>query len=654
MGKLFFPPSLNYKAMAFIQSMITFTFLAISVILPLYMVAYIHLLILSRRYTQPPRMMLQQYPKVSVHLPIFNEKHVVGRLIEAVCNLIYPSSKLEIVIIDDSVDETSAICEELVRKYRAKGINIVHIKRSDRSGFKAGALQYALQNSSGEFIAIFDADFIPQPNFLIQILHYFTDSRIGVVQARWGHLNRDYSPLTAAQALSLDLHFTIEQRGRSSRYFLNFNGTAGVWRRACIEDAGGWINSLAEDLDLSYRAQLKGWRIVYVDDLIVPAEVPVQMKAVRRQQYRWAYGSIQTAIRYMSQILLSRIPSIVKIHVLIHLTRHLPQLLLTAQVLMIPLVISSGIQARLDVMLGWMALYPLLLISALFITARTYYKKTYHSLLKFVKDVLLMFVWGMGMSVNNSLAVIRAFLKKDLEFERTPKFGIVGKKGDWRASSYALLNEPNIVFDIAMGVYSLYASLYCFYTRAFYFLPLTILYSSSLFYTVFASIIQTAHRSKQTHSRPRTTVLTIALAAVFVVIIFHSFAAIVYPIEMTIAAIERASSSVDNIYMVKHLDDALAHLPSQGNPVWLLPTASTDYQLIRHDLQSIKIRLANTYKNDYLSYHSVTEDARYALTEVLSQLRRLQPFAWLSLWNLSASLIAVFSLFYFTVKESHA
>ncbi|MEM0481431.1 MAG: glycosyltransferase [Nitrososphaerota archaeon] len=628
--------------------------MAISVILPLYIVAYVHLLILSRRYTQPSRTTLQRYPKVSVHLPIFNEKHVVGRLIEAVCNLIYPSDRLEIIIIDDSVDETSSICEELVRKYRAKGINIVHIKRNDRKGFKAGALQYALQNSSGEFIAIFDADFIPQPSFLIQILPYFTDSRIGVVQARWGHLNRYYSPLTAAQALSLDLHFTIEQRGRSSRYFLNFNGTAGVWRRACIEDAGGWIDSLAEDLDLSYRAQLKGWRIVYIDDLVVPAEVPVQMKAVRRQQYRWAYGSIQTAIRYMSQILLSHLPSLVKIHAIIHLTRHLPQLLLTVQVLMIPLVVSSGVQARFDIMLGWVVLYPLLLTSSLLLTAENHLKKTYSSLLKFVKDVLLMFLWGMGMSVNNSLAVIHAFLKKDLEFERTPKFGIVGKKGNWRWSSYALLNEPNIVFDLAMGVYSLYASLYCFYTRALYFLPLTTLYSSSLFYTVFASIIQTARRGRQTHRWPRTDVLAIILAAVFVVISFHSFAMIVYPLETAIAAIEKASTSVDNVYMVKQLDDALAHLPSQGNPVWVLPTANTDYQLIRYDLQSIKIRLLNVYKNDYFTYHSVTEDARYALEVVVGQLRRIQPFAWLSVWNLSASLIVVYSVFYFVVKESHA
>ncbi|MEM4151344.1 MAG: glycosyltransferase [Nitrososphaerota archaeon] len=640
--------------MAFLQSIITIVFLTISAILPLYLVAYIHLMIASRRYTQPPLKTLLQYPTVSIHLPIFNEKHVVARLLDAVCNFNYPLDRFEVIIIDDSVDETSVMCEELVQKYRARGINVVHIRRGDRKGFKAGALQHALQISNGEFIAIFDADFIPQPDFLKQILPYFTDRKVGLVQARWGHVNRDYSPLTAAQALSLDLHFTIEQSGRSTLgCFLNFNGTAGVWRRECIEDAGGWRDSLAEDLDLSYRAQLKGWRIVYVDALAVPAEIPVQLKAVRKQQYRWAYGAIQTALRYLSQIILSRLPNSVRIHAIIHLTRHIPQLLLTTQVLMIPIVAGSGIMTRLDVMIAWMTLYPILLTISLLFAAKMFLKNTYNSFLKFVKDVILLFLWGMGMSVNNSLAVIHALLKKDLTFVRTPKFGIVGKKGDWRRSSYVLVGDTYIVLDLIIGIYSVYSSLYCFYTGAYSFIPLTALYSVSLFYTSFISIAQSISQNKATHSKPQTYILVTFFTPFFILIALHSYSTTVYPLEIAIASLERASSSIDSAYMITQLDNAIANLPTQGNPVWFLPTAGTDYQLIRHDLLSLKSRLAKTDETNYVAYHAAVEDARYALKEVISQLRRLQPYAWVSSGNLVASLILAFSLFYRLVRESY-
>lgn len=639
--------------MTFLQSVITVVFLTISAVLPLYLAAYVQLLIASRRYTHPLPTALKQYPTVSIHLPIFNEKHVVARLVNAVCRLDYPFDKLEIVVVDDSVDETSRICEELVRRHRSQGVNITYIKRDNRTGFKAGALQHALQNSRGEFIAVFDADFVPQPDFLKKILTYFSDEKVGVVQARWGHLNRDYSTLTAAQALSLDLHFIVEQKGRfAGGYFLNFNGTAGVWRRKCIEDAGGWRDSLAEDLDLSYRAQLKGWRVVYVDDVVVPAEIPVQMKAVRRQQYRWAYGAVQTTLRYLFQIIASNLSAAVKIQAFIHLTRHVPQLLLTAQVLMVPFV-ASGIKTRFDFMAGWMALYPLLVTLSLLLTAKTFLKQQYNSLPRFVKDVLMMFLWGLGMSVNNSMAVIHAFLKRGLVFERTPKFGIVGRRGSWRKSSYSILHEPYVVFDFVIGAYSLYASLYCFYTRAYSFLPLTTLYTLSLLYTAFTSIAQRPRQNKPTRSNTQTYAVTIALAIVFTVAAVQSFASIVYPLETSISSIERAVSSADYTVVVALLDEAVELLPAQGNPVWILPTARTDYRLIRHDLQSIKERMENINRNDIESYHAAAEDARYALNEVVEQLRRIQPYAWLSVSNLSAYLIIALSFLYRLVRESH-
>jgi cellulose synthase/poly-beta-1,6-N-acetylglucosamine synthase-like glycosyltransferase len=261
--------------MDFLRLLIATTFFTVSAILPFYVVSYVHLFIAARKYRKPVAHRPSEWPTVSVHLPIYNEKHVVKRLIEAVCSLDYPREKLEIVVVDDSDDETSRMCEEVVGEKRLLGFNIRYLRRLGREGYKAGALQYALEKSTGEFVAVFDADFIPPPDFLKKTIPYFKEANIGLVQARWGHLNRMYSPLTMAQALSLDLHFTVEQRGRfAAGYFLNFNGTAGVWRRECIVDAGGWRTSLAEDLDLSYRAQMSGWRIVYLEDVEAPAGAP--------------------------------------------------------------------------------------------------------------------------------------------------------------------------------------------------------------------------------------------------------------------------------------------------------------------------------------------------------------------------------------------
>ncbi|MDJ0270826.1 MAG: glycosyltransferase, partial [Aigarchaeota archaeon] len=306
--------------MSFLHFTVTVIFFAISSILPLYTLAYFHLIFSARKYRKSSTKSLDDYPVVTVQLPIYNERYVVGRLLESVCMLDYPRDKLQIIVVDDSDDETAEICGKLVEHYRSLGYWIMHLRRGSRAGYKAGALQEALKHSRGEFIAIFDADFAPPRDFLKKALQHFTSDDIGLVQARWGHLNRDYSALTAAQALSLDLHFKIEQAGRNaSGLFINFNGTAGVWRKKCIEDSGGWLPSLAEDLDLSYRAQLRGWRLVYIDDLEAPAELPVQMNASRRQQYRWAFGSFQTALRYVPEILAAKISALTKIHAVIHL-----------------------------------------------------------------------------------------------------------------------------------------------------------------------------------------------------------------------------------------------------------------------------------------------------------------------------------------------
>ncbi|MEM6831667.1 MAG: cellulose synthase family protein, partial [Bacteroidota bacterium] len=239
---------------------------------------------------------LKEYPAVTIQLPVFNERYVIERLIDSVSKIDYPLDKLEIQVLDDSDDETVTIIANKIAHYQGKGIDIRHVRRPDRVGFKAGALQYGMQQAKGEFIAIFDADFVPQPDFLLKTLPRFTSEKVGMVQTKWAHLNTNYGALTKIQAFWLNAHFTVEQKGRErAGSFINFNGTAGVWRKSCILDAGGWQHdTLTEDLDLSYRAQLKGWKFVYREEIESPAELPVVIPAVKSQQYRWNKGAAET------------------------------------------------------------------------------------------------------------------------------------------------------------------------------------------------------------------------------------------------------------------------------------------------------------------------------------------------------------------------
>ncbi|HEX9880338.1 MAG TPA: cellulose synthase family protein, partial [Candidatus Binatia bacterium] len=256
-----------------------------------------------RRFRRSP--WVKEPPTVTVQLPIYNERYVIQRLLEAVCSLDYPRDRLEIQVLDDSTDDTADIVRRLVAHYQKQGLSVVHIRRGTRQGFKAGALKEGLERARGEFIAIFDADFVPSPDFLRKTIPYFCDPRAGMVQARWGHTNADYSLLTRAQSVGIDGHFSIEQGARAwSGLFLNFNGTAGVWRSQAIRDAGGWqADTLTEDMDLSYRAQLAGWRLKYVMHVSCPAELPVQVGAFKSQQFRWAKGSMQTARKILPALL---------------------------------------------------------------------------------------------------------------------------------------------------------------------------------------------------------------------------------------------------------------------------------------------------------------------------------------------------------------
>ena len=283
------------------------------------------------------------FPTVTIQLPIYNERYVAKRLIEAVCQIDYPRTKLEVQVLDDSTDETVNICKGTVQEFQEKGLDISCIHRNQRFGFKAGALREGLQTAKGEFIAIFDADFLPPPGFLKETLPYFASKEIGMIQTRWSHLNEDYSSLTKAQALSLDAHFLVEQRAKSqSELFMTFNGTAGIWRKDCILDAGGWEDTLAEDLDLSFRAQLKGWRFLFLEEQLSPAEIPVQMPASRRQQFRWAMGSAQCVRKFYREIIDSKLKLNTKLQAFFQLTRHVVFPLSIAQLLLLPFLIAWG------------------------------------------------------------------------------------------------------------------------------------------------------------------------------------------------------------------------------------------------------------------------------------------------------------------------
>jgi len=366
-------------------------------------------------------------PTLTVQIPLFNEMYVARRAIEAVGALDWPNERLEIQILDDSNDETSEIVADAVAALRARGRDIVHLRRNDRTGYKAGALAAGLARAKGELIAIFDADFVPAPDFAKAIVGQFADPGVGMAQARWGHLNRDASALTRAQSILLDGHFVVEHaaRQRSGRFF-NFNGTAGIWRKACIEDAGGWQHdTLTEDLDLSYRAQIRGWRFVFVHDTVAPAELPIEMGAFKMQQHRWAQGSAQTAVKLLPQILLGPHPLRVKLESAFHLTANAAYVLM----IVLSLLIGPAVWFRRGAGVAQYAAVDLPLILLSLGSIAVFYLVSQNEAYGRWRDAwrylpVLMAV-GIGISVNNSRAVLAGLGRSKLEFRRTPKYALL-------------------------------------------------------------------------------------------------------------------------------------------------------------------------------------------------------------------------------------
>jgi cellulose synthase/poly-beta-1,6-N-acetylglucosamine synthase-like glycosyltransferase len=431
-------------------------------------------------------------PCVTVQLPIYNEMYVADRLIDAVCKLDYPRELLEIQVLDDSTDETTSVAERAVRRHSASGINITYIHRTDRRGYKAGALEGGLRVANGEYVAIFDADFIPPPDFLQRTVPFFTDAGVAMVQARWGHINQDYSLLTKIQSILLDGHFVLEHGGRNrSGHFFNFNGTAGIWRRRAIADAGGWQHdTLTEDLDLSYRAQLRGWRFVFLQDLVAPAEVPVEMNAFKSQQHRWAKGSIQTCRKVLPRILRSRLPLGVKAEAFFHLTANFNYLLMCVlSVLMAP---SMVIRYNM----GW---YEMLLIDVPLFFAATasvanFYMVCQRELhtdwttrLKYLPFLMSI---GIGLTVNNTRAVLEALFNRQSEFARTPKYRIEAEADEWLGKKYRQSVVVQPMIELALGLYFTATIFYALATGIYGTLPFLVLFQLGFLYTGLLSIVQ--------------------------------------------------------------------------------------------------------------------------------------------------------------------
>ncbi len=392
------------------------------------------------------------WPAVTVQLPIFNERYVVQRLIEAACALDYPSDRLCIQVLDDSTDETTRLARECIAAYRAQGVDIHLLHRGERTGYKAGALAQGLEQAPGEMIAIFDADFVPPPDFLRRMVPYLAaDPRVGMVQARWGHLNPGFNPLTRGQALSLDGHFVVIQTARSrSGLLFNFNGSGGVLRRECIDDAGGWQgDTLTEDLDLSYRAQLRGWRLAYVTDVIVPAEIPPLVSAYKQQQHRWACGGMQSLIKLRSDLWHGSLPLHTKLAGYLHLASFLAYpFMLLYLLICLPLALSRGIHLP---SLWWLlpaGLGPPLLVM---LSQWGIYPDWGKRLAFFPLQALL----AVGLGLNNTLAILMAFSRRPAQFYRTPKFNLAQDDGAWRRNPYHLPVDWTVWGELALAGYAL-------------------------------------------------------------------------------------------------------------------------------------------------------------------------------------------------------
>lgn len=420
-----------------------------------------HYLKSLREPAQIPKQ-ITDWPRVTIQLPIYNERYVVQRLIDAICAFDYPADCLEIQVLDDSTDETVDIIAEKVADYQSQGINIQHVRREDRSGFKAGALAYGLTFAQGEYIAIFNADFLPTSDFLKRTLPYFTNDQVGVVQTRWGHINQKYSLLTRLQAFGLDGHFTIEQGGRKhAGSFINFNGTGGVWRKECILDAGGWSDdTLTEDLDLSYRAQIKGWDFVYLENVEAPAELPIMMPAIKSQQFRWNKGAAECARKHAGRLAYRSVARpfrwFNRLHAFFHLFNSSVFLsLLLAALLSVPMLFINDAYPQYEWIYNLGGIFILGFFSiGLFYWIATRRLHTRQTWRYYLTHYPLFLMITMGLSLHNAIAVAEGLLGFKSPFLRTPKFNVTNAKEKWTNNDYIKGKlSPLVLLEGALAVY---------------------------------------------------------------------------------------------------------------------------------------------------------------------------------------------------------
>ncbi len=409
-----------------------------------------------------------EIPYVTIQLPVYNELYVMERLLNNIAKIEYPKAKLEIQVLDDSTDESFEETAKHIKQLQKSGLDIKHITRKKREGFKAGALKEGLETAKGEYIAIFDADFLPKKDWLLNTIPYFKDSEIGVVQTRWGHLNRDYSILTRVQAFALDAHFTLEQVGRNSKgHFINFNGTAGVWRKECIMDAGNWEgDTLTEDLDLSYRAQLKNWKFKYLEEVETPAELPVVISAARSQQFRWNKGGAENFQKMAKRVFKSQnIPFKTKIHSFLHLLNSTMFLnILIVAILSIPMLYIKNEYEHLKMyflVMSFFVVSTVIFFVCYWFTYKSIYGGGFKQFLIYIGMFFTFFSVAMGFSLHNSIAVLEGHFGKKSEFIRTPKFNLNDLNKSWKENKYIAKNiSINVIFEgllmlyFAFGMYS--------------------------------------------------------------------------------------------------------------------------------------------------------------------------------------------------------
>ncbi|WP_367277462.1 glycosyltransferase [Nitrosopumilus sp.] len=647
-------------------------FIISAIVITAYTCNFYYLAYLSRKRKNVQSTADLGTPSVTIQLPIYNEKYVAKRLVDAVCELDYPKDKMRIMVLDDSDDDTVELLGNAVDDYKKKGFQIEHVRRGTRKGYKAGALKYAMKTTDTELVAIFDADFIPPKWFLKRAIPNFSKSNIGLVQCRWGHVNENYSAITQAQALSLDFHFLIEQKAKSnSHLFMNFNGTAGIWKRDCIEDAGGWHTAtLVEDLDLSYRAQMKGWKCVFLPDIVVDAELPVQMNAAKRQQFRWAKGSIQCALKLLSDIVVKRKVAIeAKIQAFIQLTRHIVYPLMLIQFLALPILLAGQVNLYVISFLPALTIATYLAMGpgAYIMIIQSMYHKSWKSKAKILPALL---VYNAGMSVNNTVAVFDAVLGKKNEFLRTPKYGVLKKKDDWKDNAYNLPFSQVTLLELFFGIYGILGIFIAIFSNNPVFVPIIALQAIGFFYIAYLSLSHTRFkRNKSSTSRQVTkkekmanTVYKLSMLGIFAIIVFgvgmalYGYNTDIYPLDRIRGNLDGIIGSSDPVIISAHLaaiqtdmDYILEKLPEttnargepSKNPVWIFPIETTNFIRIQQDVNTLaaSVEKISTVPKDSSAYHTGMMDISDRSLLIKTNIMDATPYMYVSIGNILFSVV---------------